>query len=503
VKDAVSRTDPTGTGKIRSGFEGEVVRRMRKLRALTRHAIVDLDVLGLKPTGSINSAMFKRVFQGQGPGRPPREPHGVALGGHADRAHAFIDWFKGAQAEVVIAAPGGPRSRTTTRAMWFYDYIDRGYRKGREDASKNHRRVKDGVADAEPRFRAGFGPASQERVDLIAARSFTDLEGINEATSQRISRSLTQGLQEGLSPEAIARGMARDIDEIGITRARTLARTEVIGAHAEGALDEYTAAGVEGVEVQAEFSTAGDEQVCPECEDLEGNVYSIDEARGIIPVHPNCRCAWLPIVGDEATQTVEPERSVPPIVAEGLDSEVEAKFRGYVDEMSDKVLAKLVEGGQTFRFGNTVTQLYPELKGVTPRGWPRGSTWDEAEGLHKGSRKEIATTRYFKKRNGELVETKRARGVVYHETGHGFDQSHGYISHSEAFRRAYAEDIKKIKGRDLRKDLKYYLQKGDAGPSEAFAEVFAWETGNTGAGWWTDIRKYFPETTKFMKGLLT
>jgi len=295
VTDVATRTDPTGTGKIRSGFEGELVRRFRRLRALVRHAVLDLDVLGLKSTGTVNSAMFRRVFQGSGAGQPPPGPYGLALGGPADRVHAFMDWFKAAQRDIVIDVPAGPRSRTTTRNMWFHTYIEQAYRKGRSDASRR-KRGRDAAMDAPPRFRAGFGPASQERIDIIAARTFTDLEGIDEATSQKISRSLTQGLQEGSSPAQIARAMANDIEGISITRARTLARTEIIGAHAEGTLDEYTEIGVEGVSVEAEFSTAGDEQVCPECEELEGNVYSIDEARGMIPVHPNCRCAWLPVV---------------------------------------------------------------------------------------------------------------------------------------------------------------------------------------------------------------
>lgn len=42
----------------------------------------------------------------------------------------------------------------------------------------------------------------------------------------------------------------------------------------------------------AEFTTQGDDKVCPECELLAGEEYTVDEARGVIPVHPNCRCTW-------------------------------------------------------------------------------------------------------------------------------------------------------------------------------------------------------------------
>ena len=40
--------------------------------------------------------------------------------------------------------------------------------------------------------------------------------------------------------------------------------------------------------MQAEWSTAGDDRVCPECASLEGKVYTLDEIEGLIPVHPNC-----------------------------------------------------------------------------------------------------------------------------------------------------------------------------------------------------------------------
>ena len=41
--------------------------------------------------------------------------------------------------------------------------------------------------------------------------------------------------------------------------------------------------------------TAGDDDVCPECEDLEAEgPYDIDVAEDLIPAHPNCRCVFIP-----------------------------------------------------------------------------------------------------------------------------------------------------------------------------------------------------------------
>ena len=45
--------------------------------------------------------------------------------------------------------------------------------------------------------------------------------------------------------------------------------------------------------------TAGDDLVCQDCEDIAGDgPYDLDTAKGLIPAHPNCRCAFVPF-GDE------------------------------------------------------------------------------------------------------------------------------------------------------------------------------------------------------------
>ena len=80
--------------------------------------------------------------------------------------------------------------------------------------------------------------------------------------------------------------------------AKRLARTEVMRAHAEASLNTFEAFGVEGVKTNAEFCaghhTAKDKRTCPKCLKLNGEIFTVKSARGIIPVHPNCRCSWVP-----------------------------------------------------------------------------------------------------------------------------------------------------------------------------------------------------------------
>jgi hypothetical protein len=51
--------------------------------------------------------------------------------------------------------------------------------------------------------------------------------------------------------------------------------------------------------------TAGDDEVCEECQDIAADgPYDLDTARGLIPAHPNCRCAFIPF-GDARFAAIE------------------------------------------------------------------------------------------------------------------------------------------------------------------------------------------------------
>jgi SPP1 gp7 family putative phage head morphogenesis protein len=145
---------------------------------------------------------------------------------------------------------------------------------------------------------------------LLERKVFTDLKGITDAMSTQISRILTQGFLNGEAPALLARKLVATINGTGMgdlgikdtlgrfipaaRRAEMLARTETIRCFAESTLQEFKNWGVEGVTALAEWSTAMDDRVCPKCESMQGKVFTLDEAEGLIPSHPQCRCVWLP-----------------------------------------------------------------------------------------------------------------------------------------------------------------------------------------------------------------
>jgi SPP1 gp7 family putative phage head morphogenesis protein len=94
----------------------------------------------------------------------------------------------------------------------------------------------------------------------------------------------------------VAKLIAGRVDKIGIVRGELLARTEIIRAHAEATLNRYQEFGVEGVTGDVELQTSEDDKVCELCKGLVGKVFTIEEARGVLPLHPNDRCAWKPVI---------------------------------------------------------------------------------------------------------------------------------------------------------------------------------------------------------------
>jgi len=79
-------------------------------------------------------------------------------------------------------------------------------------------------------------------------------------------------------------------------RSRTIARTEASRTNAEGSLDVYEAEGV-----MVEWIAVVGNMFDPEfCQDNHGKVFTIGEAREMIPVHPNCECIWGPHVEIQA-----------------------------------------------------------------------------------------------------------------------------------------------------------------------------------------------------------
>jgi len=116
-------------------------------------------------------------------------------------------------------------------------------------------------------------------------------------TSEETARLLAEALADGYAlGEGIPQLAARVEDVFKFNdsvRAERIARTEIIMASNEGALYGYAESGVEKAEF---YSGPQDGRICDDCLALNGEVFDLEEAHGMIPLHVNCRCCYLPVV---------------------------------------------------------------------------------------------------------------------------------------------------------------------------------------------------------------
>ena len=75
-------------------------------------------------------------------------------------------------------------------------------------------------------------------------------------------------------------------------RSIIIARSETTRMAVEGALRSYEEGGVEKVR----FVASTGDRTCPECADLNGQIFDRKESHGMIPVHVACRCTFIPVV---------------------------------------------------------------------------------------------------------------------------------------------------------------------------------------------------------------
>ena len=106
-----------------------------------------------------------------------------------------------------------------------------------------------------------------------------------------LKTTIIEGLKQGKSIQQIRRDIQLKAAEMGTYEAERIARTEVLRAANEGRLRAYRADGVERVE----YIVADDERLCDKCRPLDEKVVTIQEAQGTLPVHPQCRCSYLPL----------------------------------------------------------------------------------------------------------------------------------------------------------------------------------------------------------------
>ena len=321
---AESKNDPTKTLGIRNRFTSALNKRFSDLAKQIRLAVVQQDCFGLTDAPQTFASAT----------------HASGLPGHGafkflakdQKVGAFMDWLKEQESKGLLELGRISQVGSSIQEPWTNLYITDSYKRG--VIRSRYEMGKAGMAvppmDATGGIGASMGtPMHVERAGILYTRAFEELKGITATMDSQISRVLAQGMVDGDGPALLARKMVQVVtgaggdlgikDTLGRTipasrRAMTMARTEIIRAHHQGMMQEYRNWAVEGVFVEAEWATATDDRVCPQCAALEGKVYTLKEVENLIPLHPGCRCIALPkVIADKKGKKVQEDWQSDPV----------------------------------------------------------------------------------------------------------------------------------------------------------------------------------------------
>jgi hypothetical protein len=299
--------DPTGTMDIRRKFLELAGIRFRKARALIQKAVVDQDMLGLKAGSTSAIAM---------------------AGAPGNKDLYFRQWLSEVLTKTVIGSDGS----------WMRPLLQLSYNRAIKRAmrlSKTNALPTDMV----------------ETMDALLALCNVELRGICDAVTQRCARAASLAWLHNDKPAVAFKDMGVAVNVVGIARTSAMSSLMVVKTFNTATLDQFEAAGIKQVGLipetvpqkrdgrtikdakksfgfkgagsrssreqtpssstigrikkqeknfeglsEVNIETAGDEDVCPICQDLEdSNPYDIDEARSLLPAHPFCRCAFVPL----------------------------------------------------------------------------------------------------------------------------------------------------------------------------------------------------------------
>lgn len=125
-------------------------------------------------------------------------------------------------------------------------------------------------------------------LEWIKLRSLTLAKSINKTTLEALRNELALGFEAGESIQQLTKRIEGYFTENAKYRAEMVSRSEVIASSNEGALHRFE---LEGVNKSEFMASPG---ACEVCLPLDGEIYQTKDSHGIIPLHPFCRCVWLP-----------------------------------------------------------------------------------------------------------------------------------------------------------------------------------------------------------------
>lgn len=187
-------------------------------------------------------------------------------------------------------------------------------------------------------------------------------------------------------------------------------------------------------------------------------------------------------------------------------SRASAQFVQETKQMMERVPAGIVTALKSYGLAVIpVADIFDCVEWLSfagPRGHDGKGSWQRIAGLCMFDGHLLLLGSHRINERGYYVPVQDAQATFNHELGHCLDAALKYISQSREFLECVAADIEKIKGSDLH-FYRYLLQGLPAGPSEIFAECFAFTQGAHCLQLRTrSLSEYFPSSCQFVKELV-
>lgn len=201
------------------------------------------------------------------------------------------------------------------------------------------------------------------------------------------------------------------------------------------------------------------------------------------------RTGWERIVTTTSGREVRPSSRIFECVGQ-VSPEFAQQMETVLQNLPVAERSLLARQGERLVVASTLGEAIPSLQG-TPRGHAPGTTFRNLDGVHSQGLSVVAET--FEVRGSPGVTGRpsalRRAGVARHELGHAIDGAIGremaagdlltptsqrHYSNSTEFDQAYQRDLAgldRLSPMD-RMTLRYFLQSGEAGRSETFAEAY-------------------------------
>lgn len=197
----------------------------------------------------------------------------------------------------------------------------------------------------------------------------------------------------------------------------------------------------------------------------------------------------------------------------GVSKEHVQALQKKLDQLPENIVAALRNQGYKIIATGINSQAIPELRGMTPRGWSKDTTFDSSDGTHDNVRRVILAPELFEQ-DGNLTPVDREE-VVVHQIGHALDHALGKLSNKQDFQAAFKKDMEALaeKGDSMsdRERLIHDYFKQKRGPSkgenpgseECFASLFGMLlTGPENPQDRVPFRQNFPNSIKTIEAMI-